>query len=188
MHATQLLYTALVVFWAISEIWLSRRKYAATSARDHGTLRLLLVTIYASIFVAVWFSYAHLLPFSAAWRAPLLYFGMGLMAVGLAFRWWAIRVLGRYFTVNVAIADDHRIVRDGPYRWLRHPSYTGALATFLGFGLCQGDVVSLLVVVIPVFSVFLRRITIEEHVLAEAFPIDYPAYAQQTHRLLPGLW
>ncbi len=188
MHATQMLYVTLVVIWAISELWLRLRKYATTSTRDHGTLRLLLVTIYASIFLAVWLSYARLLPFPATLRTPLYLVGMGLMAAGLAFRWWAIHVVGRYFTVNVAIADDHRIVRTGPYRWLQHPSYTGALATFVGFGLCLGDLPSLLMAVIPVVAVFLRRIRIEEQALADTFPVDYPAYARHTRRLLPGLW
>lgn len=188
MHATQALYTTLVALWAGSEIWLGLRKHAGTGARDGGTLRLLLVTIYASIFLAVWLSHAHLLPFPAPLHAPLFHAGLGLMAGGLVFRWWAIHVLGRYFTVNVAIADDHRIVRAGPYRWLRHPSYTGALATFLGFGLCQGDMLSLLVVGMPVTCVFLWRIRVEEQVLATAFPVDYPAYVRQTRRLLPGIW
>ena len=90
--------------------------------------------------------------------------------------------------VDVTIGEDHQIVRSGPYRWLRHPSYTGALATFLGFALCQGDGISLLIILIPVFAVFLRRIHIEEAALAQAFPIEYPAYARQTRRLLPGIW
>jgi len=114
--------------------------------------------------------------------------GLAMMVAGLLFRWWAIRVLAQYFTVDVSIRDDHRIVRDGPYRWLRHPSYTGALATFYGFALCLGDLVAMLVIVVPVTLAFLHRMRIEEAVLAAAFPVDYPAYAGETKRLLPGIW
>ena len=95
---------------------------------------------------------------------------MAMMAAGIVFRWWAMRVLADYFTVDVSIRPDHRIVRDGPYRLLRHPSYTGALATFYGFALCLGDVVALLVVVVPVTLAFLWRIRVEEERAGAGFP------------------
>src|ERR1700760_3708603 len=58
-----------------------------------------------------------------------------MMAVGLAIRWYSIIYLGRFFTVNVAIAADHQLIDSGPYRRIRHPSYTGALLAFIGLGL-----------------------------------------------------
>ena len=63
--------------------------------------------------------------------------------VGIAIRWYAIVYLGRFFTVNVAIAADHRLIDSGPYRFVRHPSYIGALMAFLGLGLTLGNWVSL---------------------------------------------
>ena len=113
---------------------------------------------------------------------------MALIVLGLLFRWWSIRVLGRFFTVDVATGEDQTIIHSGPYRWLRHPSYTGALTSFLGMALCQGDGVSMLVLFVPVLAAFLHRIRIEERVLAQAFPDNYPAYARDTARLLPGIW
>ena len=190
MTVLNTLYTALVVVWGGSELWLGwyRRSGDRNRSQDHGTLRLLQWTIYLCIFLGVWFSYAHFWPVPATTQHLLTPLGLLLMVLGLDFRWRAIRVLGRHFTVDVTIGEDHQIVRSGPYRWLRHPSYTGALATFLGFALCQGDGISLLIILIPVFAVFLRRIHIEEAALAQAFPIEYPAYARQTRRLLPGIW
>ena len=190
MTVLNTLYTALVVVWGGSELWLSLRRRADTSAhaQDQGSLKALWWTIYISIFVGVFFSFVHLLTLPDAPRHVLFMAGMALILCGLLFRWWSIHVLGRYFTVDVAIASDHRIIRNGPYRWLRHPSYTGALTSFLGLALCQGDLVSMAIIVIPVFAVFLHRIRIEERALAQAFPDDYPRYAQQTARLIPGIW
>jgi protein-S-isoprenylcysteine O-methyltransferase len=69
-----------------------------------------------------------------------------------------------------------------------HPSYTGALMTFLGFALALGNLWSLLVLMLPVTAAFLWRIRIEERVLAEVFPEQYRDYAQRTRRLIPFVW
>ena len=97
-------------------------------------------------------------------------------------------MLARQFTVDVSVRPDHELVRRGPYRLVRHPSYTGALLTFLGFALALGSWASLAAVMVPVVLAFLRRIRIEERVLAEAFPEAYPAYARTTWRLVPYVW
>jgi protein-S-isoprenylcysteine O-methyltransferase len=107
---------------------------------------------------------------------------------GIALRWWAIIHLGRFFTVNVAIAADHRVVDDGPYRFVRHPSYTGALMSFVGLGLTTGNWLAAVVLVVPISVAFLRRITIEERVLAAALGEPYRAYAARTKRLVPFLY
>ena len=184
------LFQALIVLWVASEFWLGLRRRSGdpTRRRDRGSLTLLLATIYASLALAVLLAYSGAWRFAAAWRPPLFWLGLALMFGGLIFRWWAIRVLAQFFTVDVSIRDDHRLVRDGPYRWLRHPSYTGALATFYGFALALGNWASLLAVTMPVTAAFLRRIRVEEQALREAFPVNYPAYAARTRRLLPWIW
>ncbi len=183
-------FNALTAIWGASEVWLQLRRRSAdrTRQRDGGTLRLLMVTIYLCLGLGVWLGFSRPWPIQEPPRVALFLIGMAMMAAGILFRWWSIRVLAEYFTVDVSIRPDHRIVRDGPYQWLRHPSYTGALATFYGFALCLGDIASLLVIVVPVTLVFLWRIRVEEAVLAQAFPNDYPAYASETKRLLPLLW
>lgn len=176
--------------WAASELWIGWRHRSADRRcqRDAGTLRLLILVIYACIGTGVWLSFQRPWPLPEPARTALFVVGLAMMVAGLLFRWWSIRVLAQYFTVDVSIREDHRIVRDGPYRRLRHPSYTGALATFYGFALCLGDIVAMLVVVVPVTLAFLHRMRIEEAVLAAAFPVDYPAYSRDTKRLLPGIW
>ncbi|HJR72762.1 MAG TPA: isoprenylcysteine carboxylmethyltransferase family protein [Luteimonas sp.] len=184
------LFIALCLVWLVSELWLGwrRRSGDAARTRDRGTLRMLLITIYACIALAVWLSYQGWTRFPPALRTGLFSIGIVLMIAGMLFRAWAVRALADYFTVDVTIRPDHQLIRKGPYRWLRHPSYTGALATFYGFALALGNVLSLLVIVLPVTAAFLRRIRIEEGVLADAFPEQYPAYARETKRLVPFIW
>ena len=194
MHVSTLpgkLFAALVLIWALSELWLGwkRRSEDRSRTRDRGTLRLLLVTVYVCIGMAVWLSYraeGHI--GNAGIRQPLFWAGLVLMTSGLVLRFWAIRVLARFFTIDVNIQPGHELIRRGPYRLLRHPSYTGSLMTFLGFGLALGSVWSLLVVMAPVTAAFLWRMRIEERVLADAFPAQYPEYARQTKRLIPFIW
>jgi protein-S-isoprenylcysteine O-methyltransferase Ste14 len=114
--------------------------------------------------------------------------GVVAFAAGLAIRWYSIVHLGRFFTVNVAIAANHRLIDTGPYRFVRHPSYTGALMAFLGLALCLANWASLIVMLVPIFLVFLRRMRVEEGVLLQAFGHQYRDYMQRTKRLIPAVY
>ena len=182
------LFLALCALWFASELLIDRRRsIASASRRDAGTLRLLHAAVAASVAAGVclaWLGAGRFAP-ALAW---LPWAGLALMAAGLLLRAWAIRVLAQQFTVDVSVRPDHELVRRGPYRLVRHPSYTGALLTFLGFALALGSWASLPAVMLPVAFAFGRRIRVEERVLAEAFPEAYPAYARTTWRLVPFVW
>jgi protein-S-isoprenylcysteine O-methyltransferase len=111
--------------------------------------------------------------------------GLIIFVAGLALRWYAIGFLGKFFTVDVAIHSDHRLIEAGPYRYIRHPSYTGALFAFVGLGLSFGNWLSLAIFTLPILIAFLIRIQIEERALAQAMGQPYRAYQQRTRRLLP---
>jgi protein-S-isoprenylcysteine O-methyltransferase len=174
--------------WAASQLWIGRRRSGDPHrSRDRGTLSLLIVAIVASLASAAWLAWRD--DGQLAARAPwLAWGGTVLMVAGLLLRWWAVRVLGRWFTVDLAVRADQALVRRGPYRVLRHPSYTGALLTVLGFAVGTGQLQAGLVALLPVTAAFLWRIRVEEAMLARAFPDAWPAHARGTWRLLPGIW
>lgn len=185
----QLLFFAVCAAWWMLEIFIShRRRSQDDPSRDGGTLRLLWGVLYAAIFVAVLLSVNGVARLPGSWRVPLLWAGTAMVLAGLAFRLWAIAVLGRQFTVDVGIQPDHQLVQTGPYRRLRHPSYSGALLCFYGLGVALCDWASLLVIAVAVTAAFVRRIQVEERVLAQAFGARWTAHAQRTWRLLPGVW
>jgi protein-S-isoprenylcysteine O-methyltransferase len=175
--------------YALSEaglVWLKRSGKAAADA-DRGSLSLIWLVIAASVGAA--FTCAHALPQLALgpvgiWRPA----GVAVFAAGIVVRWYAILSLGRFFTVNVAIASDHQLVEAGPYRWVRHPSYTGALLAFLGLGLCLGNWASLAALMVPVSVVFWWRMRIEETALLETFGERYRDYMRRTRRLIPFIY
>ena len=100
-------------------------------------------------------------------------------------RAWAIFTLGRFFQYQIEIQDRHKVVDTGPYRYVRHPSYTGIMLAIVGFGFACGDVLSL-VVVVAAWSIGLTiRIRAEEKQLTEALGQDYEAFAATHKRLIP---
>jgi len=103
-------------------------------------------------------------------------------------RWYSIGYLGRYFTVDVSISAEHRLIDSGPYRFIRHPTYTGALLAFLGLGFCLGNWLSILFLSLPIIAVFLRRVRIEERALLGALGEQYRPYMRRTKRLVPFIY
>ena len=189
MFRLDALFLALTAIWVASEFWIGRKRaHDGGKAHDRGSLQILHVAIWGSIFIAVWLSRKGIGRVDDALRMPLFLTGCALMLAGMLFRWWAVRVLAHHFTVDVAIRDDHKLIRQGPYRLLRHPSYTGSLTTFYGFALALGSAWSLLLIAVVVTAAFLWRIRVEERALTSAFPRDYPAYARETKRLIPFVW
>lgn len=179
------LFIALCLAWLACELWINRRRSGPGAVRgDDGTLRLLHLALPAGMGLALLLAGLRIWPL----LAPLLWTGLLLMAAGIALRLWSVRVLAEHFTVDVAIRPGHRLVRHGPYRLLRHPSYTGLLLSLLGFALALGDAAALLAVAVPATIGFARRIPVEERLLGAAFPDEYPDYARRTWRLLPWLW
>jgi protein-S-isoprenylcysteine O-methyltransferase len=114
--------------------------------------------------------------------------GAVIFGAGLALRWWTILVLGRFFTVDVQIARDHRLVQTGPFRVLRHPSYTGVLLAFVGFGLSLANWAAFLILMLPITMALMHRMTVEEDALRRALGQTYVDYMARTKRLIPRFY
>lgn len=164
---------------------LTRRRRAGATTQDSGSLLLLLALLVLSIGLA--WMLAFLLPGAAMASARALIFGVGLALIllGTAFRAYAIRVLGRYFVITVAVGPDQPVVERGPYRLIRHPSYTGALLALLGVGLALTNWASLAAIIFCNAVGFGYRVIVEERVLSRTLGEPYIAYMRRTRRLIP---
>ena len=182
-------FTTLSALLLASEFALAvaKRSKSQATGKDRLTLPLLWTVIGLSIFAGLFLRGTF--PQGRLPHPQTFYvIGLSLFLLGLIIRWIAIIHLGRFFTVNVAIADDHQLITTGPYRYVRHPSYTGTLLIFLGFGLCMLNIFSLAAVFIPIAAAFLWRMHVEETVLREAFGERYRRYATTTSSLLPWIY
>jgi protein-S-isoprenylcysteine O-methyltransferase Ste14 len=110
------------------------------------------------------------------------------MWLGLALRVWAIAALGRRFRTTVQVDPGQEVVSRGPYRWVRHPSYTGLLLIVAGFGAALGNWLSLAACVVLPLPAIVRRIKVEEAELDRVLGQAYRAYQSNRARLIPGLW
>lgn len=179
----------LGAIYGLSEIFLAltRRSKSGALSRDRNSLRLLWGVILLSIWLSLWME-GHFPKAGLPHPHLCALLGLILFVAGVILRWYSIFYLGRFFTVNVAIAEKHELIDSGPYRYLRHPSYTGALLAFVGFGLCLGNWLSLLSLTLPITVAFLWRIRVEERALNEALGAKYGAYMRRTKRLVPFVY
>ena len=115
------------------------------------------------------------------------YIGLLLFAAGMCFRFWAILTIGRYFSPIVGIYREHKLVTNGPYRYVRHPSYTGALAMLFGYGLILGSLIGSVVTLAVMFFVYIYRIKTEEAGLMKRFGKEYSRYAKGKSMIIPYL-
>ena len=107
--------------------------------------------------------------------------------LGVLVRQWAIAVLGRFFSLTVRVAEGHPVVERGPYRLVRHPSYTGVLITFIGLGMAVQSWGGLLVLLAVFGFSYGYRIRVEEKALISELGQDYVSYMKRTKRLIPFL-
>lgn len=114
------------------------------------------------------------------------YGGLALIVGGLAFREWAIVKLGRFFSRIVQIEAGHQLITTGPYRWIRHPAYTGMLLIDIGIAFSLGTWLGGLLTLGLILLATAYRIKVEEQVLLETFGQLYRDYMNHTWRLLPG--
>lgn len=125
------------------------------------------------------------LPGPGWWPVAL---GLSVFGAGIAVRAWAVHELGRFFKFTVVVQEEHRVVDTGPYRLIRHPSYTGLLMASLGLGIALGTWLSIPACTLPPLIAFGIRLTHEERVLARELGEPYRRYMGRTRRLIPGLW
>lgn len=131
---------------------------------------------------------ATIAPASPVTRWSVFFLGIVVIVAGSLFRLWAIRTLGRFFTADVRVVSGQHVVTSGPYRLVRHPSYTGLMLAFAGMGLALGNWLSLLVLVALPSIGLIFRIHVEEAALLARLGDPYRQYMSYTKRLLPGIW
>jgi protein-S-isoprenylcysteine O-methyltransferase Ste14 len=120
------------------------------------------------------------------WQAEAVFvLGVMLIPVGVAFRWYAIRTLGEYFTRDVAVSAGQQVVGHGPYRLIRHPAYSGTFVTMLGVGLATTNWASLISLLTCIFAGHFYRVRVEEQALVRTLGQPYVEYMQHTKRFIP---
>ena len=187
-----ILATVLRAMWFIGEI-AHASHYKVTPGKvtpakdwDRSSLKILkLATLAVPVGVIIGFTHVGHIHTEGNFLGAV---GFALMLAGISIRWVTIHTLGRYFTRTVTVMDDHRIIRSGLYRHLRHPSYAGCLLGDLGLGMAYSNWLSIVIIFVPILAASLYRIRVEEDALLENFGNEYFEYARSTKRLIPKVY
>ena len=125
----------------------------------------------------------------AGFHGPIAFWaGIVTMCFGFLLRHWSIYILGKYFRTTVELERDHKVVRTGPYKYIRHPSYSGMILFCIGYGLVAQNWLSLIAAVLFPTVSLLYRIKIEEAALVQGIGAEYDEYQKGTKKLIPLIW
>ncbi len=187
-----LLLGGAIVLWVLIEYFLRVLASPEDEASSDWATFFVLIVIPASEVVAIVVVIHNVapLPGSAWWPVAT---GLALIWIGMALRLWATLTLR---SANKAggtkpepqAKPEPQLVDYGPYRWLRHPSYLGAIVGFIGIGFAGGVWTSVAVMLIGAVTAFLIRIRVEERALLRTLGDEYEIYARRTARLIPRVY
>jgi protein-S-isoprenylcysteine O-methyltransferase Ste14 len=177
------------IFWGTSEALLNRLMRSGSGDKkdqDKGSIIFIWILIFLALSSGILIA-THS-RFYISHRLLIPYIGLGIVILGMILRFISILTLGKLFTVDVTIREGHKIKKDGVYKLIRHPSYTGSLLSFIGFGITLNNWLSLIVVTILITIGLIYRIIIEEKVLINQFGTEYLDYQKTTYRLIPWIY
>ena len=186
-HVDSFAFAVAYIVWLVPELVSSVTKNAGGNAQLHDRNSKFAVVggIWIGTFIGFWLAFAAR-QFAISWDRTFLFaVGILLILAGVAFRWYAVRTLGRFFTLQVAIQPGQTVVESGPYRLIRHPSYTGSLISLLGLGFVLSNWLSLVAVLLFTILGYSYRIWVEEMTLVNALGEPYREYMKRTKRIIP---
>lgn len=181
------LFLLAIILWIVSEyvganiIPYFRRHGTKVNKEDRWSRLSLASAMYISVFVAFYFA-SNSIALMPSWT---FYPGIFLMILGIVIRQWSIAVLGSFFSLDVGTQKGQKVVKNGPYKLVRHPSYTGILLTMVGIGLALQSWVAVIIIILGFGFGLGYRIHVEEKLLVLKLGDDYMEYMKETKRLIP---
>lgn len=183
------IFIIIYTIWGLSELIISRylkSKETDNSNMDNNSLRLIWLGIVSAMTLSVYIGINYNFPISS--YENIRYIGLIVIVIGIVLRLLVIKALGKFFTSDVTIMKNHQLKTSGFYHFLRHPSYTASLLSFIGFGLSLNNWISILIVISVVLMVFINRIKVEEKALIGFFGQTYLDYKKSTKALIPFVY
>lgn len=175
-------WTIFYIYWLVSA-FVTKRTAAREPVSESVIYRIPLV---AAVVILVW---AWRMPEPMSARVIRPSFGVSLLAMALSLTGlctcvWARAVLGRNWSSRVVVKVEHELVHAGPYRYVRHPIYTGMILMFSANVILGGRVGAILALFLFVYG-FVLKLRREECTMTKQFPSAYPEYVKRTKLLVP---
>jgi protein-S-isoprenylcysteine O-methyltransferase Ste14 len=182
-----IIFQTVLTLWLLSEIVgtviiprIRRGKYVIKRTDRFSGLYILL-TIFLAIIISFYFAGASIA------MLPGWFFSIGivLIIIGIIIRQWSMIILGKYFSAAIGTQEGQNVIEKGPYKYIRHPSYTGALIIFIGLGLALQSWAAVLTLILLFILAYGYRIHVEEKTLIRELGEPYIEYKKRTKRLIP---
>lgn len=182
-----LAFNILFVLWLWMEA--SKVKLGHKQAKKYGTYsRLFLLLSFMAVAVALVDYAVNFQIINYKLPETVFTVGLVLLLLGVYLRYISIKILGKFFVTKVQVTEDHELVKDGIYKVLRHPSYTGLILGFMGSVLMLQSAFATAIFVMLGIPAYIYRIIVEEKALISAFGEDYKAYRNDTYAIIPFLY
>ncbi len=191
MNAQSLILIIAAAVWMAIEgglILRDRKNAKGSTAIDRMTRMFNVITVSAAVASPLLAFVLPALQFSGAELPAATWTGTAVLCLGFFVRYWSILTLGRHFRTTVEIEKGHTIVRTGPYKYVRHPSYSGIILFCTGYGLVSQNWLALGICALFPTAALLYRITVEEEAFLKEIGPAYKDYQQSTKKLIPGIW
>ena len=172
------------IYWAVSALWAKKTKVAESPLPR--ILHLLIGTF--AILILAFHNYFPDSVDRQLWPRNEFTFWLGavVMLAGLGFVVWARIHLGKFWSGAITLKEGHRLIRSGPYQFVRNPIYTGILAGIAGTAIALGKISGLVALAI-LYVVYAWKIRREEKLLAGEFGEEFAAYRREVSALMPFL-
>ena len=175
------IFSLLFIFIILIEIRILARNKEKSS--DKNSLFFVLIGIFLPLFAMIILSFLGIGNINPLYS----YIGLVILIIGFSLRQYSINVLGRFFIPVVKKLENHLIIQKGPYKYLRHPSYTGLFLELIGVALSLANLISIIIVLIFFIPAILYRINIEEEFLSRNLE-GYIKYKEGTWKLIPFVY
>lgn len=181
-YVIYLMWLAWAAYWwlSASKVKATARQESLTSRAAHGVPMIVTVLLIIPPRLPLGVLSDRMLPGGAI----TYWIGAAMVAAGIAFAVWARAHLGKNWSGTVTVKSDHELIRSGPYRFVRHPIYSGMLLAVMGSAIARGEWRGLLGVLILLVALW-RKLRHEERWMGESFGQEYAKYRSEVYALIP---
>ncbi len=181
-----LMISASILILTQPQLSIKDSKENKTTDKNSVLIIMISTLVVQVISIMEWAYFKILIPNNYSGLMTII--GFTMLVVGINFRVWSIKYLGKYFTAIVQVKDDHQLITEGPYSIVRHPSYLGAYVAIVGSAIFLNTIIGSLTAIVLMLYAYHKRITAEEFALASVFEKDYTIYQSYTKRMIPFVW
>lgn len=175
-----------VLFIIITLFWIGEFMFFPSSKKEERskekTFRAILITILFILTInALMFWFDFLLIKSVYLQATAIV----MYSIGIILRYWSSILLGQNFSRDVEVSKNQELISNGPYRYMRHPLYTGLFLLTIAVPLFVGNIAVFLLAILLMYNVLNRRILEEERFMEEVLGARYVRWKNERYKFVP---